>query len=32
MLFSDWQAIMHAAQPMQAFRSIVMPHLWPGYL
>ena len=29
MLFSLWQAVMHALQPMQAFRSIVIPHWWP---
>ena len=26
MLFSLWQAVMHALQPVQAFRSIVIPH------
>jgi hypothetical protein len=26
MLFSDWQATVHALQPMQLFRSIAMPH------
>ena len=29
MLFSLWQAVMHALQPMQEFRSIVIPHCWP---
>ena len=28
-LFSLWQATMHALQPMQEFRSIVIPHWWP---
>jgi len=28
-LFSLWQATMHALQPMQVFKSIVIPHWWP---
>jgi hypothetical protein len=28
-LFSLWHAVMHALQPMQAFKSIVIPHWWP---
>ena len=29
-LFSDWQAVTQALQPMQAPRSIDMPHWWPA--
>ena len=32
MLFSDWQAMTQALQPMQEFRSIAMPQAWPSYL
>ena len=28
-LFSDWQAIKQAEQPVQAFKSTTMPHQWP---
>ena len=32
MLFSDWQAAMHALQPTQAFKSIAMPQALPAVL
>ena len=31
MLFSAWQAMTQALQPMHVLRSIAMPHLWPSY-
>ena len=31
MLFSDWQPITQALQPVHVFRSTAMPHLWPVY-
>jgi len=31
MLFSAWQATTQALQPVQAFRSIAIPHACPSY-
>ena len=30
MLFSLWQAVMHALQPVQTLRSMLMPHWSSG--